>query len=82
MLNTRKSIGLCLCLAGVLLARLNSFVAIQGWVQAVLVVAGVSVALIGLAVFASGLKQVSTTVRICPHCRARNQMAAERCTRC
>jgi len=82
MLNSRKIIGLCLCLAGVLVARANGFVKMQDWPQALLAIAGVLIALAGLVFFASGLQKVTTTVRICAHCRARNGMDAANCKKC
>ncbi len=83
MFNTRKLLGIIVGLAGVVVVRANlGFEAGSSQVFFVKTV-GVMIACVGIAVFASGIRnKVEKKIRLCPHCYAKNAAEKEFCRRC
>jgi sulfite exporter TauE/SafE len=83
MFNKKKLVGILISLVGVLLTRSNLWFE-PGSLQAFFVkTAGVMMACIGLAVFASGIKnKIEKTIRICPNCFKKNDAENEICRKC
>jgi len=83
MINKKKVFGIIIGLVGILLTRTNPWFEL-GSVQAFFVkTAGVMMACIGIAVFASGIKnKIEKTIRICPHCFKKNDAENKLCHKC
>ena len=83
MINKKKVFGIIIGLVGILLTRTNPWFE-SGSLQAFFVkTAGVMMACIGIAVFASGIKnKIEKTIRICPNCFKKNDAKKEICRRC
>jgi hypothetical protein len=83
MFNKKKLFGIIISLVGVLLTRSNLWFE-PGSLQVFFVkTAGVMMACIGIAVFASGIKnKFEKTIRICPNCFKKNDAENEKCRRC
>jgi hypothetical protein len=82
MLNRKKIIGIISCAAGVALARIDSFTCIKPDVLLYCKSAGILIALIGLAVFTSGLTLVTKKVKVCSECYSKNAIDAVICIKC
>jgi hypothetical protein len=81
-MNKQKLTGLLFCAAGVLLARLDVFVAPENTPLFFLKAAGIALALTGLVVFAAGLQKTVKKVKACPACFTKNEATAASCKKC
>ncbi len=82
-MNKQKLSGIATALAGVIIARSGSFIAMEAKTALVLYSIGIAVAFIGLAVFAGSLKaRVIKKIKVCPHCYFKNDASRRICIKC
>lgn len=83
MFNTRKLLGIIVALGGVLVSR-GVLWQEQGSTPGFFVrIIGVMIACVGIAVFASGIKnKIEKKIRVCPHCYVKNDAALACCRSC
>jgi len=83
MLYRRRTwFGLFLAMLGVVLARLVSITMSSREQASITYVAGVLLALGGLALVMSAIRVTSVHVIVCPRCHIANPLENERCARC
>jgi uncharacterized membrane protein YidH (DUF202 family) len=82
MWNRQKILGLLIAAAGVFLARLEAFFAVEKRLLFSLNALGILIALVGIAVYAGGMPRQLKKSKGCPFCFTKNDAAATTCRRC
>ena len=83
MFNTRKLLGIIIALVGVLCLTVCPWLE-EGSTPGFFVrITGVMIACVGIAVFASGIKnKIEKKIRVCPHCYVKNDATQACCRSC
>ena len=83
MFNARKLLGIIIALGGVFVSRPAPWLE-EGSAPGFFVrITGVMIACVGIAVFASGIKnKIEKKIRVCPHCYVKNDAAQACCRSC
>jgi hypothetical protein len=84
MWNKRKTQGIVLAAAGVVLARIDSIVSIVINPMPLLIAKaiGIAAALTGIAIYAGGMPRELKKAKGCPYCFTKNDADAAVCRRC
>jgi len=83
MFNARTVSGVLLCILGIVLVRLQSFVELKDTVLTLTYCTGIFISFAGLAVFSSGLRtRIIQEVKICPSCFYKNSAESKTCRKC
>lgn len=83
MFNTKKIVGIIIALSGVGLTKTAPWFGTASSRAFFVQTAGVLIACVGIAIFASGLnKKIEKKIRICPHCYKKNDANNKNCRSC
>jgi len=83
MFNKKKLFGIIIGLIGVVVTKTNFWFESDSLQAFFVKAAGVMIACVGIAVFATGIKnKIEKTIRICPNCFKKNDAENEICRRC
>ena len=82
-MNSKKVIGIIICLAGVALAKAKNFVPLSDQVAIICYSIGALIAFSGIAVFTAGMKsRIEKKIKVCPNCFFKNDAQRETCMKC
>ena len=82
MWNKKKTQGIVLAAAGVVLARIDALISIEPLPLLIAKAVGIAAALAGIAVYAGGMPRELKKARGCPYCFTKNDAAAAVCRKC
>ena len=82
-MNKKKITGLVLSSGGIIFSRIDVLMMIENSHLIFFIkLLGIFLALLGILVFASGIKSSEKVMKICPECRFLNDASSELCKQC